>query len=295
MIRIQNLPLPVGSDLEQLRRKAARTLGVRPGALKEIQLVRQSIDARKKQDVHYVYTVDVAVEQEQAVLSACSARNVSRIHPVPYVFPKVSRRASTMPVVVGMGPAGLFAALFLARNGMPCVVLERGQDVDKRTRDVEQFWKDGTLDPASNVQFGEGGAGTFSDGKLTTGTHDPRIGAVIDALIEAGAPEDVKWSHKPHIGTDILRQVVKTIRQELISLGCDVRFGSCLTGLEHSGGQLSGIWVEGPEGRYRLDCDTLVLALGHPPGTPSICWRRPGCPWSRKALPSGCASSTNRS
>ena len=183
--------------------------------------------------------------------------------PKPYLFPEVKRRSPSMPVVVGMGPAGLFAALFLARNGLPCVVLERGQDVDRRTAQVERFWDSGLLDPSSNVQFGEGGAGTFSDGKLTTGTHDPRISAVIDALVESGAPEDVKWSHKPHIGTDILRQVVKRIRQELISLGCDVRFGHCLSGLETGSGALSGVWVACEAGRYRLDCDALVLAPGH--------------------------------
>ena len=156
MIRIQNISMPVGGSLEQLRRKAARTLGLRPGALKQVRLVRQSIDARKKQDVHYVYTLDVEVEQEEAVLSACTVRNVSLVHPVPYAFPEVKRRSTNMPVVAGMGPAGLFAALFLARNGIPCVVLERGQDVDTRTKDVERFWKEGTLDPSSNVQFGEG-------------------------------------------------------------------------------------------------------------------------------------------
>ena len=264
MIRIQNIPLPVGGDLELLRRRAAKALGVRPGALEDLILVRQSIDARKKQDVHYVYTVDVSLNsgEEQAVERA-GKKNISLVTPKPYVFPEVKRRSGTMPVVVGMGPAGLFAALFLARNGIPCVVLERGEDVDARTAKVEGFWAGGALDPASNVQFGEGGAGTFSDGKLTTGTHDPRISAVMDALVGAGAPADVKWSHKPHIGTDILRQVVKRIRQELIALGCDVRFGHRLTGLETGEGMLTGVCVEGPKGTYRLDCDALVLAPGH--------------------------------
>ena len=264
MIRIQNIPLPVGGDLELLRRRAAKALGVRPGALEDLILVRQSIDARKKQDVHYVYTVDVSLKGGEAqAVERAGKKNIALVTPKPYVFPEVKRRSGTMPVVVGMGPAGLFAALFLARNGIPCVVLERGEDVDARTAKVEGFWAGGALDPASNVQFGEGGAGTFSDGKLTTGTHDPRISAVMDALVGAGAPADVKWSHKPHIGTDILRQVVKRIRQELIALGCDVRFGHRLTGLETGEGMLTGVRVEGPQGAYRLDCDALVLAPGH--------------------------------
>ena len=264
MIRIQNISLPLDGGRELLQKRAAQALGVRPGALEELVLVRQSIDARKKQDVHYVYTVDVSLKtgEEQAVRRA-GRGNVSLVSPKAYGFPPVKRRSPRMPVVVGMGPAGLFAALFLARNGIPSVILERGQDVDARTAQVEGFWGGGPLDPASNVQFGEGGAGTFSDGKLTTGTHDPRISAVLDALVEAGAPEDVKWSHKPHIGTDILRQVVKHIRLELISLGCDVRFGTKLTGLVTDGGALTGLRAEGPQGPSLIPCDALVLAPGH--------------------------------
>ena len=263
MIQISNLPLPIDGGLDQLRKKAARALGLRPGALGELSLLRQSIDARNKGDVHYVYTVGLDLPDEEAVVRSAPGKTVTLIQPKHYVFPAVKRRSPLPPVVVGMGPAGLFAALFLARNGLPCVVLERGQDVDRRTADVERFWSTGELDPTSNVQFGEGGAGTFSDGKLTTGTHDPRIGAVLDALIQAGAPADVRWSHKPHIGTDVLRQTVKRIRQELISLGCDVRFGHRLTGLEQSGGALSALTVEGPQGPYTLPCDALILAPGH--------------------------------
>ena len=287
MIQISNLPLPIDGGLDQLRKKAARALGLRPGALGELSLLRQSIDARNKGDVHYVYTVGLDLPDEEAVVRSAPGKTVTLIQPKHYVFPAVKRRSPLPPVVVGMGPAGLFAALFLARNGLPCVVLERGQDVDRRTADVERFWSTGELDPTSNVQFGEGGAGTFSDGKLTTGTHDPRIGAVLDALIQAGAPADVRWSHKPHIGTDVLRQTVKRIRQELISLGCDVRFGHRLTGLEQSGGALSALTVEGPQGPYALPCDALILAPGHSARDTFAMLAQAGVPMEKKPFAIG--------
>ena len=164
--------------------------------------------------------------------------------------------------------------------------------MDQRTRDVDRFWTAGALDEGSNVQFGEGGAGTFSDGKLTTGTHDPRIAAVLDTLVEAGAPADVKYSHKPHVGTDVLRQVVKHIRQELIALGCDVRFGHRLEGLTIQGDALTGLRVAGPQGGYLLKADTLVLAPGHSARDTFAMLHQAGVPMEQSPLPWGCASST---
>ena len=263
MLRIQNISLPLDGSQGQLKKKAARILGVKPEVITGLSLARQSIDARKKSDVHYVYTVDVTVADESKVMARCRDKNVSLYQSAPYVFPTVRRTSSLPPVVVGMGPAGLFAALFLARNGLAPIVLERGRPVEERTADVERFWTTGVLNPSSNVQFGEGGAGTFSDGKLTTGTHDPRISTVFRTLVDAGAPEDILYQHKPHIGTDVLRDVVKNIRQELIRLGCDVRFSHQLTGLILRDGAVAGLTVEGPQGSYDLPCDALVLSPGH--------------------------------
>lgn len=287
MLRIQNIALPLDGGIPQLKKKAARILGLRPEAVTGLTLARQSIDARKKSDVHYVCTVDVSVTDEEKVMARCRDRRVSLHQDTPYVFPPVRRSSPLPPVVVGMGPAGLFAALFLARNGLAPIVLERGRPVEERTADVERFWSTGLLDPASNVQFGEGGAGTFSDGKLNTGTHDPRIATVFRELAAAGAPADILYQHKPHIGTDVLREVVRHIRLELIRLGCDVRFCHKLAGLTLRDGAVAGLTVEGPQGAYELPCDALVLSPGHSARDTFRMLHEAGVPMEQKAFAIG--------
>ena len=240
MIRIQNIPLPIGGGEEQLRKRAARLLGLHPGQLRSLTLARQSIDARKKSDVHYVCTVHVEVDNEARIMARCRDKNVRLHAEPPHAFPPRRRTPPLRWRAVG-----------------------RGRPVEERTADVERFGATGVLDTTSNVQCGEGGAGTFSDGKLTTGTHDPRISTVFRALVEAGAPADILYQHKPHIGTDILRDVVRNVRRELLALGCDVRFGHRLAGLDVRDGALRAVAVDGPGGRYDLPCDALVLSPGH--------------------------------
>ena len=290
MIRIQNLSLPLDYGPEELKRRAAKALGVSRSALGAVRLLRQSVDARKKSDVRYVCTVGVEVQEAAALAARLHNGNISLWEPQPYVFPGVKRTSPLPPVVVGMGPAGLFCALFLARNGLPPIILERGRNVDERAEDVEYFWKTGSLSRTSNVQFGEGGAGTFSDGKLNTGTHDGRIGAVLEEFVRHGAPEDILWQQKPHVGTDVLRSVVKSIREELLSLGVEVRFTHQLTGLRIEGGRLTGIYFDTEQGPMSeaLDCDTLVLAPGHSARDTFQMLYEVGVPMESKPFAIGC-------
>ncbi len=262
MILVSGIRLPVDGDEDALRRKLAKLLSLSPADVGKLQLVRQSIDARKRDQIQMVCTVRLQPPHESAILRR-GLRQVKRVERKEYRFPAAARKPERTPRIVGMGPAGRFCARYLARNGVPSVVLERGKPVEERTQDVDRFWRTGTLDPESNVQFGEGGAGAFSDGKLTTGTHDGRITTVLETLVGAGAPEDVLYSHKPHIGTAVLCRVVTELRRELLALGCDIRFGHRLTGLCREGDALTGVEVTGPEGAYTLKTGHLVLAVGH--------------------------------
>ncbi|MBE5883189.1 MAG: FAD-dependent oxidoreductase [Lachnospiraceae bacterium] len=267
MIRINQVKVRAGHTKEQLLKKAAELLQVSVREIKEFHIVRQSIDARRKPEIFYSYVLDVQVQNEDKVLrSLKKKRNVdqiSKIEPVQYQFPESGNRKLKSPIViVGMGPAGLFCGYYLALHGYRPIILERGEDVDSRKKSVEAFWNGGKLLPNSNVQFGEGGAGTFSDGKLNTLVKDKsgRNKEVLNTFIRFGAKESILYEAKPHIGTDVLSQIVKRMREEIIRLGGQVRFGSQVTDIEVSDNRIEGVIINGEE---RLACSQLVLAIGH--------------------------------
>ncbi len=265
MIRITNIYQGLQDSQATLEKKAAKLLQISPQDIASLQICKQSVDARKKHDLHYTTSVDILLHDpkaEQRILSKTSSRQISATPIIEYHFPKVVSPPKH-PVVVGLGPSGLFAALMLARAGVPPVILERGKPVEERILDVERFWQEGILDENSNVQFGEGGAGTFSDGKLSTGTKDPRNHHLFQIMVEKGADPDILYSNKPHIGTDVLQTVVKHIRQELLDLGCDIRFQHQMVGIEHRGEAITALQVQSPDAVYTLPASHVVCAIGH--------------------------------
>ena len=278
MIRINQLKLPLEYEKEKLLQKAAKILGISPADILKIDIIKESIDARKKPEIFYSYIVDVTLKsggskREESIVRKKKDRNLSISHEKPYCLPECGTAPLAYPpVIIGTGPAGLFCGLMLARKGYCPILLERGEDVDARTRRVEAFWKDGVLNPASNVQFGEGGAGTFSDGKLNTLVKDPsgRNKEVLKILAQAGADPAITYVNKPHVGTDVLRTVVKNIRSEIESLGGEVRFDCRLEDFETQNGHLCSIRVSARKGTSEagrtveeIPASALVLAIGH--------------------------------
>ena len=262
MIRITQLKLPVDHRQEQLRKKIARILKCGEDTF-SYEIVRQSLDARHKDDKKFVYTVDVSTPAEKKMLRKNRDKNVTFFEKKEYCFPKPGEEVlKNPPVVVGSGPAGLFCAWYLARAGYRPLVLERGQEAQKRKETVDRFWKDGILDPESNVQFGEGGAGTFSDGKLNTLVKDPngRNHEVLKRFVEAGAPQEIVYQQKPHLGTDVLIGIVETMRHQIEEMGGSFRFESKVTDLCMENGRLCALEINDKE---KIPAEVCVLALGH--------------------------------
>ena len=264
MIRIHEIKLPLAHTEEDVRRKAAKLLRVEPSAFLRFTILRRSIDARKKPELYVVYTVEAEVAGQERVLKNVRAKKgqMQVGDWKPYSFPPTGeKKLSHRPIIVGTGPAGLFCGYMLAKAGYQPLLLERGQDVKTRLADVERFWREGILNPGSNVQFGEGGAGTFSDGKLTTSVKDPcgRQREVLRIFVEAGAPEEILYDAKPHIGTDILCRVVENLRNKIIVWGGEVRFASQVTSLLCEDDKILGVEVAGE----RIYSDVVVLAIGH--------------------------------
>lgn len=272
MILINQLKLRISCTEEEVKAKAAKALMIKESEMLSFEILRRSLDCRKKPELFWIYAVEVMVRDEEKVLNRAKKNSRGKEQltisdRVKYHFPEKKIQnpvyaAEQRPVIVGAGPAGLFCAYYLSKAGLCPILLERGRKVEERQRDVEKFWETGILDVASNVQFGEGGAGTFSDGKLNTLVKDKdgRNRAVLETFVKYGANERILYDQKPHVGTDVLAKVIVNLRNDLLSMGAEIRFDSQVTDLMLDNGSIKGVIING---REKLNCDFLVLAIGH--------------------------------
>lgn len=263
-LRINQIKISIdtGNEFAALEQGILKKLKIHKDALVDYKIVKKSIDARKKPDIYYVYSVEVDVKKAPGHIK--KDRDILIIkNKEKYSFESMGIVSMChRPIIVGFGPAGMFCGYMLAKYGYRPIIIERGSDVDTRIKDIEEFWETGKLNIASNIQFGEGGAGTFSDGKLNTTVNDKQLRNtfVLETLVKFGAPENILYDSKPHIGTDILCDIVKNIRNEIIALGGEVRFNQTLTGINFSDNQVESIVINDTE---VIKCETVVLAIGH--------------------------------
>ncbi|MFQ9892158.1 MAG: NAD(P)/FAD-dependent oxidoreductase [Emergencia sp.] len=267
--RIHQIKLSLHEDKSLLPTKIQRKIGKRNIVVRDVEIVKESLDARNKQDIRFVYTADFTIvsaeNPNRPVKLSVSPKMGIEVAP-DMGYSEVSSGQETLensPVIVGFGPCGMFAGLLLASRGYRPIIIERGAAIEERIKDVETFWNGGKLNPESNVQFGEGGAGTFSDGKLTTGIKDPRIRKVLTEFVKAGADEDILYKQRPHIGTDVLRCVVKSLRHQIIDLGGQIHFHTKLTGIQTDRGQIKGITAVKDGETIEIPTENVILAIGH--------------------------------
>ncbi len=256
MYRIHQIKRGIYEEKSVLKKKLSKKLRVPEDSIKNIKIIKESIDARDKKNIHFVYTIDFDCSKNLSIPKAPD---------MTYCFMKGSYPKEKQPVVVGFGPCGIFAALTLVQMGYKPLIIERGKSIKERDIDVNNFWQKGELDENSNIQFGEGGAGAFSDGKLTTGIKDVRIRKVLEELHGFGAPDEILYKQKAHIGTDLLKKVVANIREYIISKGATVRFSSQVTGITMDGSALAGLEITDTRQntKEKIECDRAIFAIGH--------------------------------
>ncbi len=263
MIRISNVKLPLDYNEADLLKIACQKLKLDKSSVKAVHIFKKSVDARDKGNISYVLTLDVEVNVNETKLLKKNPKLT--LSNVPHYEMPTKKQFAKRPLVVGFGPAGMFAALILAEAGACPIVVERGECVEDREKSVNSFWQKRVLDENSNIQFGEGGAGTFSDGKLNTGIKDPRIRMVLETFVKYGAPEEILYEAKPHIGTDKLPKTVANIRKRIIELGGEVRFNTKLVGLDIKEDKVVGARLLGLKNKEEssVETDDVIIAIGH--------------------------------